>query len=235
MLAIIEERLRGIADYHIPEWAQRLEDVGGPGVGGTQLAYAPYFVQSAETQDELVAMALESSIPATWEEAAWCYVLGRFRACIVMSAALLEIALKYELYRRGIRKSGTLGTIIQECSKEGILSEPIRSLAQPINQRRNDVMHANVQIDRPESLLSHTGDEHEIEPIRDLSRNITPDGWITGDGETIEISFSKGRSDYSRVLVFKKAARASLFEVREILKSLYSPLSDQQAQEDNKS
>ena len=51
MLAIIEERLRGIADYHTPEWAQRLEDVGGPGVGGTQLAYAPYFVQSAETQD----------------------------------------------------------------------------------------------------------------------------------------------------------------------------------------
>jgi hypothetical protein len=234
---MIEERLRRIADYHIPEWAQRVEDIGGPGVGGTELAYAPHFVQSAETQDELVAMALESSIPATWEEAAWCYVFGEFRACIVMSAALLEIALKYELYRKGIQKYGTLGTIIQECGKKGIISESIRSLAQSINQRRNDVMHANIQIDRPESLLFHTGDEHKIEPIRDLSRNVTRDGWITGDGETIQISFDKGRTDYSRVLMFKRAARASLFETREILKSLYSPPpSNQRAQKgDNKS
>lgn len=223
---MLEERLRKIADYHISEWAQRLEDIGGPGVGGTELTYAPRFIQSAETQDELVAMALENSIPATWEEATWCYVFGEFRACIVMSAALLEIALKYELYRKSIQTSGTLGTVIQKCSKEGIIPESIRLFAQSINQRRNDVMHVNIQIDRPESLLSRTGTEHAIEPIRDLSRNIR-DGWITGDDEAIEISFGKEQCDYSRVLMFKKAARASLFEVREVMKFLYAPLADQ--------
>lgn len=232
MLERLEERLRGIANYHISEWAQRLDDVGGPGVGGTELAYAPHFVQSAGTQDELVAMALEASIPATWEEAAWCYVFGRFRACIVMSAALLEIALKYELYRRGVRQAGTLGTIIEKCGKQGTIPEHIRLLAQSVNQRRNDVMHANIQMDRPDSLLAHTGDEHEMEPIEDLSRNITRDGWITGDGETIEMSFGKERTNYSRVLLFKRAARANLFETREVLKHLYPLPSNQQIHEE---
>lgn len=231
MRAAIEDRLRRIADYHLSDWAQRLEEVGGPGVGGTELAYAPHFIKSAETNDQLTAMALEGSISATWEEAAWCYVYGNYRAAIVLSAALLEIALKYELYRRGYQKSGTLGKIIQESSKQGTITDTIHELAKSVKQRRNDVMHANIQIDRPESLLYHTGDEHEIEPLSDLSRNVTEDGWITGDGETIEISFGKGQGQYSRVHIFRRAARASLFEVREVLKSLYAPISDQVAHE----
>ncbi len=72
MLAKLEERLKRITEYKAKEWAQRLDEVGGPGVGGTELAYSPHFVQSAEAQNELVAMALETSIPETWEEAYWC-------------------------------------------------------------------------------------------------------------------------------------------------------------------
>lgn len=231
MRAAIEDRLRRIADYHLSDWAQRLEEIGGPGVGGTELAYAPHFIKSAETKDQQIAMALEGSVTATWEEAAWCYVYGNYRAAIVLSAALLEIALKYELYRRGYQKSGTLGKIIGESSRQRIITKTIHALAKSINQRRNDVMHANIQIDRPESLLYHTGDEHETEQLTDLSRNITEDGWITGDGETIKISFGKGQSQYSRVHIFRRAARASLFEVREILKSLYSSMFDQTAHE----
>jgi hypothetical protein len=227
MQAAILDSLRRITGYHLSDWAQRLEEVGGPGVGGTELAYAPHFMQSAETNDQLIAMALEDSITMTWDEAAWCYVYGNYRATIVLSAALLEIALKYELFRRGYQKSGTLGKIIQESSKQRIISETTRALAKSINQRRNDVMHANIQIDRPESLLSHTGDEHETEPLTNLSRNVTKDGWLTGDGETIEISFGKGQGQYSSVYMFKRAAKASLFEVREVLKSLYAPMSNQ--------
>ena len=232
MRAAIEERLRRIADYHLSEWAQRLEEIGGPGVGGTELAYAPHFVKSAEAKGQLIAMALEGSITATWEEAAWCYVYGNYRAAIVLAAALLEIALKYELYRRRVyQKSKTLGTIIQESSKQEIITKTTGALAKSINQRRNDVMHANIQIDRPESLLDHTGNEHETEPLTDLSRNITEDGSITGDGDTIEISFGKGESQYSRVHLFRRAARASLFEAREVLKSLYASISNQAAHE----
>jgi HEPN domain-containing protein len=232
MRAAIEERLKRMADYHLSDWARRLGEVGGPGVGGTELAYAPHLVKSAEAKGQLIAMALESSITATWEEAAWCYVYGNYRAAIVLAAALLEIALKYELYRKtGYQKSGTLGSIIQECRKQGIITEMTCPLAESINQRRNDVMHANIQIDRPESLLHHTGNEHETEPLTDLSRNITEDGSFTGDGETIEISFGKGQSQYSRVHIFRRAARASLFGVREVLKSLYASISNQAAHE----
>lgn len=223
----LEERLRRTADYHLPDWAQRLEDIGGPGVGGTELAYAPHFVQSAATKDELIAMALENSITATWEETAWCYVFGNFRASIVLSAALLEIALKYELYRKGHQGSGTLGKIIRESSAQKIITPPVRSLAESINQRRNDVMHANIQMDRPDSLLSHTGDEHETEPLTDLSRNITHNGSITGNGETIEVSFGKDQSKYSKVHLFRRAARVSLLEVREVLKFLYASVPSQ--------
>jgi len=216
----------------LSERAQRLEEIGGSGVGGTELAYAPHFVKSAEAKGQLIAMALEGSITATWEEAAWCYVYGNYRAAIVLAAALLEIALKYELYRKtGYQKSGTLGSIIQECRKQGIITEMTCPLAESIKQRRNDVMHANIQIDRPESLLCHTGKEHDTEPLTDLSRNITGDGSITGDGETIEISLGKGESQYSRVHLFRRAARASLFEAREVLKSLYASISNQAAQE----
>lgn len=227
MLAKLEERLKRITEYKAKEWAQRLDEVGGPGVGGTELAYSPHFVQSAETQNELVAMALETSIPETWEEASWCYVFGEFRACIVMSATLLEIALKYELYRKGAQGVGTLGQVIQKCSNEGILPATLRSLALSINQRRNDIMHAKIQRDRPESLIMHTGDEHEEELITDHSRIVTQDGWITGNGETIAVSFGGEQPKYSRILAFKKAAKANLLEVREILKYLYAPAVNQ--------
>lgn len=217
----LRERLIKIAEYHSSEWAARLNEVGGPCVGGTELVYRPHFVQQVETEDEYIKMALETSIPQTWEEAAWCYVYGQFRACILLCATLLELTLKYELYRRDQSTSSTLGPIIGKCGKIGVLTESLVAKAESVNIRRNDVIHANIQTDRPASLLYHTGEEHEIEPIEDLSRNITSDGWLTGNGETISISFAGGRVSHSRVHAFKQAARASLLDVREILKFLY--------------
>jgi hypothetical protein len=224
----LREKLMGIAEYHSSEWAARLNEVGGPGVGGTELAYHPHFVQQADTEDEYIRMALETSIPQTWEEATWCYVYGQFRACILLCATVLELAIKYELFRRDQSTSSTLGPIIDKCGKMRVLSESLVAKAKSVNIRRNDVIHANIQTDRPESLLYHTGEEHEIEPIEDLSRNITSDGGFTGDGETISIFFTEGRVSYSRVHAFKKAARASLLDVREILGFLYPVERDSQ-------
>jgi len=220
----LRKRLMRIAEYHNPEWAARLNEVGGPGVGGTELAYRPHFVQQADSEDEYIKMALETSVPQTWEEAAWCYVYGQFRACILLCATVLELALKYELYRRDestSSTSSTLGRIIDECGRIGVLLESLAGKARSVNIRRNDVIHANIQTDRPESLLNHTGEEHEIEPIEDLSSNITNGGWFTGGGESLMISFAGNRVSYSRVHAFKQAAQASLLAVREILKFLY--------------
>jgi hypothetical protein len=220
-MANTRDRLMKSVKYYIDDWARRLEEVGGPGVGGTELAFRPQLTSPVGTHDEYVRSALETSIPATWEEAAWCYVYGRFSACIVLAAVLLEIALKYELLKRGLPTSLTLGRIIQRASDANILPINLISKANSVNRRRNDIVHANIQKDRPESLLHHTGDEHEIEPIKDLSRNITKDGWLTGDGETIVISFGAAGPTYSRVHAFKLAARASLDDVKDILKFLY--------------
>jgi len=219
----LQDRLLRIAEYHSLEWAERLKEVGGLGVGGTELAYYPRFVQRASNEDEYIGMALEASIPQTWEEAAWCYVYGQYRACILLCATLLEIALKYELYRKGQSVSSTLGPLIDKCLKVGILTGAMTSVARSINLRRNDVIHANIQTNRPESLLHYAAEEHEIEPVEDLSRNLTSEGSLTGDGETISISFAGDHLTYSRDYAFKRAARASLFDVRTILKSLYPP------------
>ena len=43
----LEEGLKKIAEYKIGEWARRLDEVGGSGFGGTELAYSPHFVRSA--------------------------------------------------------------------------------------------------------------------------------------------------------------------------------------------
>jgi len=221
----LQDRVRRISEYDLPDQAKRLEEVGGPGVGGTELECAPNYVHQADTKDEYVGMALEHSIREIWQEASWCYVLGQYRACIVLSAALLEVTLKYELYRSGNPATGTLGSLIQASSKQGFLPEGVLPLAQAINSRRNDIMHANIELERPESLVEHTGDEHEVEPITLPSPNIGPDGWITGSGEVIGISLSKGHPAYSRILEFKRAARANLFDVRTILRHLYPPTS----------
>jgi hypothetical protein len=221
----LKQRLMSMAEYHCAEWAERLDEVGCPGGGGTELTYRPHFIHQVGTKDEYIRMALESSIPRTWEEAAWCYVYGQFRACILLCATVLELALKYELYRKDelYRNDGykwpTLRPIINTCDALGVLSEPLVVKAKSVNNHRNDVIHANIQIGRPESLLDHTGEEHEIEPIKDLSKIISGDGSLTGDGETI--SLGGGLGGYSRIYEFKQAARSSLFEIREILEFLY--------------
>jgi hypothetical protein len=228
----LQKRLMSMAEYHCAEWAERLEEIGGPGVGGTELAYYPHFVHQAGNKDEYIRMALEGSIPRTWDEASWCYVYGQFRACVLLCAAILELALKYELYRKDeiFRRDEfvwpTLGRLINRCFDVGVLSEPLVSKARSVNTRRNDVIHANIQTARPKSLLNHSGDEHEIEPIKDLSKIIGGDGSLTGDGETISASFGKGRGGYSRIYAFKKAARSSLLDVREILRFLYPVVRD---------
>jgi hypothetical protein len=219
MRAKIEAILNKMAELHLSEWAQRLDEIGGPGVGGTELAFRPHFVQHADNKDEYIRMALESSIPRTWDEVAWCYVYGQFRACILLCATVLELALKYELYRREQSIPFKLSRIITKCGEIEVLSEPLVAKAKSVNTHRNDVIHANIQTDRPESLLSHTGEEHEIDPIKDPSKIISGDGSLTGDGETI--SFGGGRGGYSRIYEFKQAARSSLLDVKEILGFLY--------------
>jgi len=216
----LKERLRWMFEHHIKEYAKRLEEIGGPGVGGTELRYSPPTTEKAETREEMKRQALEFSIHLRWEEATWCYVHGHFRACIVLLATLVEAALKLELEKKQIDYDDktTLGDCIRLCNRSGILSPGTKEIAYQINKRRNDVVHANIERKRPESLLLDLGPEHEIEPIEDTSRNISSDGYFVCDGETIEWSPGKG---YSRIYLYKHAAKETLENTEKVLKFLY--------------
>jgi hypothetical protein len=216
----LKKRLRDIHEYHIEEYAERLEEIGGPGVGGTEPRYNPHLITEAETSNELKMMALQDSIFRLWNEATWCYVYGHFRACIALMAILLEATLKLEFENRDIEyeeERATLGTCIRIGEARGILPREITEVAYRINDRRNDVMHANIERQKPESILNHTGSEHEVRPIKDISRNIK-DGWITGNGETIEWSRGKG---WRRINLYKRAAKETIEDTEKILKFLY--------------
>lgn len=214
----LKKRLRHIHEYHVEEYAQRLEEIGGPGVGGTEPRHYPHSVTKAEAEDELKMMALQQSVSTLWSEATWCYVYGQFRACITLMAALLEATLKLEFQKRGIEyddRRASLGRCIENAS--GFIPEWIARLAYEVSSRRNDVVHANIETQRPGSILHHSGPEHEVEPIRDMSRNIK-DGAITGDGELLVWSSETG---WQRVYLYKRAAKETIETTERILGFLY--------------
>jgi len=219
----LKQRLQGMNEYHLEERAQRLDEIGGPGVGGLEPRYCPHFVTRAETKKELKLMALQDSISRLWSEAAMCYVDGHFRACIVLFAVLLEMTLKSEFERRDIEYSKrlTLGRCIDKCRELQILpkskNDAITKAAIQVNNYRNDVAHANIERSRPKSLLDVKGPEHEVKLAKDPSRYIK-DGAITGNGETI----SFGRGGLSIIYWYKTAAKNTLDYTKKILEFLYA-------------
>jgi len=218
----LKNLLRSMDEHQLKERAERLKEIEGPGGGGTEPRYYPYFITQANTEKELRLMVLQDSIFDLWNEAAMCYVDGQFRACIVLIATLLEATLKYELERQGIDfpELLTLGGCIDRCSRRHVLPEdetnPVTRAALKVNECRNDILHANIERHRPQSLFITDGPEHEVRPLRDPSRYIR-DGALTGDGETI----SFGQGGLSIVYRYKAAAKNTLTDTEEVLKYLY--------------
>jgi hypothetical protein len=218
----LKKTLRWMDEYHLDERAERLQEIGGLGVGGLEPRYSPHFIRRAETEKETMLLALQDSIFKLWNEAAMCYVDGQFRACIVLLAMLLEAALKYELQRQDVKFSKllTLGQCIKKCKECGILSEdedsPVIAALLKANENRNDVVHANIERDRPNSLLDATGPEHEVRRVRNASRYIK-NGAITGDGDTI----SFGREGLNIIYRYKTVAKGTLECAETVLRFLY--------------
>ena len=213
----LKHLLRDMHEYHIDEYVARLQEIGGPGVGGTEPRHHPHAVTKAETEDELKMIALQQSVSTLWSEASWCYVYGQFRACIALMAALLEATLKLQFEQRSIeydRERTTLGKCVDKAST--FLPAEIVEAAERVNHARNDVVHANIERTRPESLFHPLGPEHEVQSVEDLSRNIK-DAAITGDGELLTWSSERG---WERVFLYKHAARETIENAERILSFL---------------
>lgn len=226
----LKERIKRINEYHREEYAKRLDEIGGPGVGGTELEYSPLQgVFSADTPGKEKQLVLIESISELWEEATWSYVYGHFRACIILLAIMIERALKLELEKKKIGAKGKqLGSCIKCCKTNGVFpnndNNDIVKAAKFINEIRNDVVHANIELNRPKSLLYHTGPEHEVEEIKDLSKNIKVDEGgnlsLTGDGEYISFNLI-GKPSAKHIYLYKKAAKDAIKEAGKILKYLF--------------
>ena len=165
---------------------------------------------------------LMQSVSRLWGEATWSYVYGNFRGCIVLLAMMVERLLKTELERRG-EKTGTLGHCIKLCRDVGILpasedDETTRAILF-INELRNDVVHARIELNQSRAIKYRSGSDHEEEEITDFSRNFveTEDGLaITGDGEELAISFT-GEPSVKRIYQYKRAARDAIDASRKIV------------------
>lgn len=226
----LKERIKKVNEYHREEYAKRLDEIGGPGVGGTELKYSPFrggFM--ADTPEKEKQLVLMESISKLWEEATWSYVYGHFRACIVLLAIMIERVLKLELEKRRVSAKGKqLGSCINYCKSNGIFpkddNNDIVKAAKFINEIRNDTIHANIELNRPKSLLYYTGPEHEVEEIKDLSKNIkvAKDGslYLTGNGEYISFNFVS-KPSAKHIYPYKKAAKDTIKEAEKILKYLY--------------
>ena len=229
-LADLKERIRKMTELHIEEYAKRLDEIGGPDVGGTELKYSPFPDKGfmADTPEKEKQLALMDSIHKLWEEATWSYVYGRYRSCILSLAIMIERVLKFELEKRGVNTIGKqLSSCITYCQCKGVLpnknDDDIVEAAIFIKNKRNDIAHANIELKRAKSLLSHTGPEHEKEKIVDISKHIRRDengnNWLVGDGETISFDLRGRSAEYVRE--YKKAASDTKKAAEKVLKYLY--------------
>lgn len=231
----LEERLKRIAGYHIKEYAKRLDEVGGPGVGGTELdVKIPYYEVITLKQDvkkltkedinKQKINALSESIGRLWGEAAWSYVYGHFRGCITLLAILTERALKLKLEQEGLDTKGkTLGHCISCCQCKEILPSDVNDETMKainfVNQKRNDVVHANIELKRPESLLTFKASEHEIVSMSEMPDEIRK-CICTENGKRTYLP-PEAEQKASVIYEYKKAAKDTLNETKKVLQFLF--------------
>lgn len=163
-----KEKIKWMDEHHLEERAKRLIELGP---GGLEAPFTPHRVEKSETTEEYKEMAEEFAIPHLYNQAAVCYVYGRFHACVALFAALTEGILKLELKRRaGIDAEKLrlgLGTMIGLCEsrKLGILSPEAAETTRMINKRRNELMHFNLAKKNPKGALQGNPEDDEIVPF----------------------------------------------------------------------
>lgn len=180
----IKDHLIRVFEYHIEDYSKRAKEIGGLGVGGTEIedygkrieeAASKWEIETRDDWDEikkrellgsLEGMALEHSIDRLWNEATPSYIYGHFRSCIVLLASLLEALLKLKRGKEDYRtyeQDLTLGTLISTCISESIISgEGIIEATQRINQRRNALLHFNMERKAAFNFMEFDSMEHEL-------------------------------------------------------------------------
>ena len=224
-LNYLKERILWGLEYHLDEYAQRLKEIGGLGTGGTELQYTPFQgICRVVTNQEKKQHALRLSMIKVWDEASWSYVQGHFRACILLSAATVERALKHELETREIASKGmTLGRCISACRQCKIIpddgNDEIVRAALSVKNARDDVIHANVELERPHESLTCPLLEHEVVPLTDMPEHVRE--CVVSKGSKRAFLSSEQEATANIVYEYKASAKSTRQNALSILKYLY--------------
>ena len=229
----LRKGLRKMFEMHLDEYVSRLEEVGGFGVGGIEPEVSLPSPTIIRTKQEKEQFELSQAVYRFWENATLSYIYGNFRACIFQLGTMLEATLKFEISRRGLKKSlkdylkgknATLGRMIGFCDKKNvILSKENGSLklAGQVNKLRVDHIHLLLEQEMSEDVFKITKrdefislDEFRGEPPVKISN-----GWISGDGATFIMDFlAKKRGILYK---YKADAKRCLNYAQQILNFLY--------------
>ena len=241
----LKGRLREVLEMHLDEFAHRLDEVGGFGVGGVELEASILYPHAARSSLERKQQALALAVRMLWERATMTYVFGEFRGSIFLLASIVEAVLRLEVSRRGLESSlkdycvkkkskfpmlgalkkskrkPTLGLLIRFCEKMGILPKQASQLAKKVNRLRIEHIHLIIETEMPEEASEITSRD-EFVPLRQFKGKPPVEikgGWISGDGVTFVMDFKKGQAGI--LYKYKADAEKCLNITKQFLKLMY--------------
>ena len=225
-----KERIRGIDEIHLEDRARWMVEVYQPSIGGMEIDYSMgKDVTSIENEERPRIVSLRFSVDRLWNESTACYVYGRFQACIILLATMLEAALELKLRLTHLwsefestceERSRTLGRVIGFCDRKLGLPQDIVRKQCEVNKLRIDAVHlgaekrtgdmfGNTPLDEVEYFK--TMQELEGRPVKVDSK----EGWISGDGVIFGLDFT--RRCYVIVYRYKAGAREALEKSKQII------------------
>lgn len=227
-------RIRGMDEIHLEDRARWMIEVYQPSIGGMEIDFSMgKEITRIETEEQHRIVSLRSSIHRLWNESAACYVYGRFQACIILLATMLEAALELKLRLTGSwnefestceEPSRSLGRLIGFCDRKFSLPKKVVKELWRVNDLRIDAVHLRADKRTGEDMFGKTClDEVEyFKRAEELTgRPVKVDlkeGWISGDGVIFGFDFLRRR--YAIVYRYKAGAKEALEKSKEIISLL---------------
>ncbi|MBA7612808.1 hypothetical protein ES703_20048 [subsurface metagenome] len=138
----------------------------------------PNLYMNGDSQNLKIQDALGELTQAFWHQALRCYIDSSYIGCVILSSAALETALKFMLVASGVENPRYgLGTCITRCIQNNIFppeDNEIVIAANSVNQKRNDIIHANIARERPDSVIYSDGPEHSVRELGHGFQEIGP-------------------------------------------------------------
>lgn len=214
----------------VDQQADRLKEVGGPGVGGAQadLDFAPDEVTKIDTAEKERLIRLTSSVREYWNEPSWAYIRENFRGCIFASATMLEGGPKLKIHEEEQQdaldvfldeRNATLGAVIEFHQKEtGELQGKVLGDAHRVRSIRNDHIHLLREQDPTEELMRTERDD--FVPLSDFDDPPVrmEDGFLfVGGGNP----FMAGVDGTWIVYKYKRDAEQCMWGARSVLRDVF--------------